>query len=181
MSINGRLINIAYEVQDPEKTADFFGGFLGIEMAQSLHDGNASYHAPVSQDGIMLSVHRKYQENQQGSKLTAYFAVDDLDAAVNEIESRGGKRLGSTFDMPVAPSVFGEYKADYEAEFGTSDPVTPSIGKGVEVVTGSGENIGLVQLESHATKYYDHHAGLKGSAIGRHERSVALGQLLASR
>lgn len=150
MALNAQLIMVNVPAKDPKASRDFYSALFGIEFAPAWSDEVEGYHAPVSSDGIKLSVQEPGQ-GQQG--LSCIFAVNNLEEAVQEIEKMGGQATRRSFSMPIAQSAIQAYAA-CAVRYGVSQELATStmnnLGRAAVVKDPAGNSMVLVELEEHA-------------------------------
>src|SRR5215210_6913943 len=66
----------------------FYGALLGSDFARGLNDEVESYFQPISKDGIDMTVTQRFDDQE---RMTCYFAVDDLEATLKELQELGGE------------------------------------------------------------------------------------------
>jgi len=147
MATGFKLAVINLPAGDPEKLSGFYSTLLGIELTRSPTDETHSYSAPISEDGVYLSVKKK-ERSEEG--ILALFAVDNLENVVAAFQAAGGK-LVSKHALPISPSVKEEYAKGYQKLYGPLDRAVPdTMGVSAVVVDPEGNRIGLMEIEEHA-------------------------------
>ena len=106
MKLNGVLSLMNFPSDDPEKSRDFFGKLLGIDLVPSLAE-EESYHAPISQDGIDLNVTKRHVP-QEG--VTPFFGVENLPNAVSTAKQMGAKVVWGPANLSIPAADFPHYK-----------------------------------------------------------------------
>ncbi len=141
------LINIP--VDDMERGLEFYRTFLGMPLARSL-SYEISYHAPVSSDGILLTVNKR---RFPGESVTIYFHVTDLDATLKKIAEFGGEVTAGPYDLPLPKQIKPEFQEQFrDSPFYRGD-AGDSMGRGASVADADGNRFGLVEFSAwaHAT------------------------------
>ncbi|MGI5485512.1 VOC family protein [Microtetraspora malaysiensis] len=141
------LINVP--VDDMERGLEFYQAFLGMPAARSL-SYEISYHAPVSSDGILLTVNKR---RFPGETVTVYFHVYDLDGALKKIVELGGEVTAGPYDLPLPKQIKPEFQEQFrDSPFYRGD-AGDSMGLGASVADADGNRFGLVQFSewAHAT------------------------------
>jgi predicted enzyme related to lactoylglutathione lyase len=141
------LINVP--VSDVEAGLQFYEAFLGMTLARSL-SYEVSYHAPVSSDGILLTVDKR---RFPGEPITLFFHVYDLDAMLKTITDRGGEIAAGPFDLPIPQAVRPEFKDEFRDSPFYRGEAGDSMGRGASVADPEGNRFGLVEFTewAHAT------------------------------
>jgi predicted enzyme related to lactoylglutathione lyase len=85
---------------DPAALAPFWCGLLGVNVAQTLNEGQFLVLSPA-EDGLTIGFQRVPQAKTGKSRLHLDLVVDDLDVATAEVEALGGRWLepGNTRDL----------------------------------------------------------------------------------
>ncbi len=141
------LINVP--VDDLESGRAFYEPLLGMPLARSL-SFEVSYHAPVSSDGILLTVNpRRFP----GEPITVYFHVPDLTEALKVITENGGTVTAGPYDLPIPQQIQPELRERYRESPFYSGEAGASMGTGASLQDPSGNRFGLVQFSvwAHAT------------------------------
>jgi predicted enzyme related to lactoylglutathione lyase len=141
------LIN--FPADDVEQSVGFFEALLGIPMARSL-SYDVSYHAPVSSDGILLTVNKR---RFPGEVPTVFFAVDDLAAALDVVVAEGGTVVAGPFDLPLPRTMDPAFRAQFRESPFVRGEAGDSMGTAATVHDAQGNRFGLMELAewAHAT------------------------------
>jgi predicted enzyme related to lactoylglutathione lyase len=117
--------------------------FGGNDFARSLNDKIESYYRPISQDGLTLAVGARQEPREP---ITCYFAVDDLDTTVHELEAVGGKVVVKSTPMPISgpPAAIKIFDDANKAKGVQSSHVA---GHMATMLDPDGNYIGLLQLQ----------------------------------
>lgn len=147
-----------------EASRRFWGSLLGIdEFARGLNPGVESYFAPISEDGIDLNITQRFDELEG---VALYFAVENLDETVLELEGLGGERKTEVLTVKIGPD---EAKRAYEEDAKAAGfKVGDSIGTMVVMLDPDRNTVGLIQLEEHARPHF---------RVGRHQHSLGQDQV----
>jgi len=78
----------------------FYTTLLGVPLARSLSQ-REHFHAPISNEGQFLWVS---QRNDPEERISAVFAVDDLQSATDAVTNAHGQKMGGPFDVPAPPA-----------------------------------------------------------------------------
>lgn len=172
MARKAKLITCSYPTTNPQRAAEFYGALLGVELARSLTE-MVSYHALVSA-GVQLTLNQR-----AGEHAICHFAVDDLNATIQELTQLGGSLVAGPFELQQATQTLEVFKANYAllreafpraAAFPAQ--VTPSMGICAIMRDPDGNDLGLIQLASYAHIMFQ-----KGDLDERDEKEhqIALG------
>jgi predicted enzyme related to lactoylglutathione lyase len=82
-----RLSFVEFPADDPERARRFWGGLLGVELAERGEDQGAGWHART--DETSIGVHARGQGPGDSFSLP-YFEVDDIAAAQERVVELGG-------------------------------------------------------------------------------------------
>jgi predicted enzyme related to lactoylglutathione lyase len=157
------LINVP--VDSIETGARFYESLLGIPLALSL-SFETSYHAPVSSDGILLTVNQRRFPDEP---ITVYFHVADLDATLATLVAAGGLVTAGPYDLPIPQDIEPELRERYRHSPFYSGEAGGSMGRGASVADPDGNRFGLVQFSEWA------HATFR---LGRYATPVTAEQLI---
>jgi predicted enzyme related to lactoylglutathione lyase len=147
MSNQCKLAVINIPANDPEKASKFYSNLLALEFTRSPTDAAVSYSAPISEDGVYISIKKKERPDET---IGAFFAVENLTEAIATFQSAGGKVI-SKHDLPISPKVQKEYAQNYTKVYGPRDGGVPTTMGHCAVVTDhEGNRIGLIEVEEHA-------------------------------
>ena len=172
MALNAKLIMVNVPASNPKAVSSFYSSLLGIDFVPAWSDHVTGFHAPVSADGIKLSV----QEPGQGqSGVAIIFAVDDLQGAIAEVEKMGGRAVGSPFDLPISESAMTAYGNAVKTAGLPTAAVTAKIGTAAVVKDPGGTSLVLVQLDpaaQYSFKTGPYHQGLSTVQMEEHKREL---------
>jgi predicted enzyme related to lactoylglutathione lyase len=180
VKLKKKLAMVSVSVANPGSSRKFYETIFGIDFAESLTDQAESYHAPIDENGIDLTINPTFPGGQAG--VVPYFAVNNIDSAVNEATGAGGKLVWGPADLPISPAERNEYKKQVEKLFpedaqGAADWNT--VGRAALVLDPEGSPVGLVQLAQHAHgkfKAGKHQRDLDTKQEQAHKATVALGK-----
>jgi predicted enzyme related to lactoylglutathione lyase len=104
---------IEFPADDPERARRFWGGLLGVELAQRPSKAGSGWEA--EKDGLRLGLHERGPGPGDTASLP-YFTVTDLPAALERVVELGGSVIhpgdrwavcrdseGSPFALAAAP------------------------------------------------------------------------------
>lgn len=152
MKLKANLILVNVPTDDPEQTQRFYSEFLGIDLVRSLYEEKVSYHAPISNDGIDLTINERFSPQETPMVL---FAVDDLDSTLDDLRGLGGDVVWGPSDMPIAPSAREDYKRVVKEEW-PELRASDDLGRAAIVRDPGGGQFGVVELEEHAHGHFAH-------------------------
>jgi predicted enzyme related to lactoylglutathione lyase len=146
---NAKLIMVSIPAANVDGARNFYSQLLGTDFAAALTKKEDAYHAPASADGIDLQIGARHSPQETPM---AHFAVDDLQAALQQVTSLGGKVVWGPEQLSIDDAVFNDY-ADLVKKHGAGDP-TKDVGSSAVVQDPEGGTIGLVQLAQHTYKHF---------------------------
>lgn len=180
MKLKKKLMMLSLSADSPAAVRSFYETLFGLEFAESLTDQHESYHAPIDENGIDFAINPKFPGGQTG--VVPYYAVDNLESAVSEATTAGGRVVWGPQDLPIAPAERDEYKRRIEEFYpedarGVSDWNT--VGRAAVVTDPGGGPVGLVQLPQHTHgrfKAGKHKRDLDDKQDKVHKASIELGK-----
>jgi predicted enzyme related to lactoylglutathione lyase len=180
VKLKKKLVMLSLSADSPEGVRSFYETLFGMEFAESLTDRFESYHAPIDENGIDFTINPTFPGGQAG--VVPYYAVDDLDSAMNEATAAGGRVVFGPADLPISPGERSEYKQRIEEFFpddarGATD--WDIVGSAGLVIDPDGNPVGLVQLAQHTQgrfKAGKHKRDLDEKQERVHRASIDLGE-----
>lgn len=175
--MNAKLSVVNVPTGNVNKSRDFYTALLGSEFARSLTEKVQSYHQPISEDGIQVTLSNRQRADEH---VTCYFAVDDLKAALEEVSKHGGKVVVEPFDMPIAQRALEAYQLAI-AEVHPGLKGGTNIGNAAIVIDPDGNSVGLVQFDPQVHLAYrvgNYRKPLAKDQMLQHEKSIQLGKIL---
>jgi predicted enzyme related to lactoylglutathione lyase len=125
--------------------------FGGQDFARSLNDKIESYYRPISQDGLTMSIAAR---SDQREPITCFFAVDNLDDAVRQLEAAGGKIIMNPTPMPVSgpPQAVKVFQDTL-----TAQQVKPpsTMGRFATMLDPDENYVGLMQLDDSMNHHFN--------------------------
>jgi predicted enzyme related to lactoylglutathione lyase len=98
--LKAKLVICSVPTKNSATARKFYDTLLGGEdFARSLNDRIESYYRPISQDGLTLSIAGRQNDREP---ITCWFAVDNLDETVRQLEAAGGKVVVKSTPMPIS-------------------------------------------------------------------------------
>jgi len=178
MKLKKKLVLISIAADRPDNVSKFYETFFGLSFAEALTDQQVTYHATIDENGIDLTIGPKHNPQET---VVAYYAVDNLNAAITEATTAGGKVLWGPAPLPIAPAERDEYKA-LAQKFYPDDAKNATdwdtIGQAALIADPAGNGVGLVQLAQHVQGRFNagkHQRALSSVQVSVHDASVALG------
>jgi predicted enzyme related to lactoylglutathione lyase len=177
--LNKKLVLITVAADNPDTAVKFYETFFGITFAQSLSDQQVTYHAPIDEGGIMLTVGPKHNAQET---VVMYYAVDDLSAAVSESTKAGARVLWGPGDLPVAAAQQSGFKALMQKYYPADAQVAKdwsTLGKAVLLADPAGNGVGLVEVADHVQGQFlvgPHQRALTDVQVSVHQESITLGK-----
>lgn len=172
MMLKKKLVLLNIGAGNVDATVKFYETFFGLTFQRALTQQAVIYNATIDEGGIDINVGPKHSAQDM---VTAYFAVNDLNAAITEAKAAGSKVIWGPAPLQVPPTYVNEYKAHTEKHHPDDASVTPanawnSVGEAVLITDPSGNAVGLVQLAPSAQGRYN---------AGRHQRPLTDKQVAA--
>jgi len=175
--MNAKLSVVNVPTGDVKKSRVFYTALLGSEFARSLTEKVHSYHQPISEDGIQVTLTNRQRADEH---VTCYFAVDNLKAALEEVNKNGGKVVVEPFDMPIAERAVPAYqRAIGEIHPGFKTGTT--IGNTAIVIDPDGNTVGLIEFDPQMHLTYrvgNYRRPLGKDQVLQHQKSVELGKII---
>ena len=150
--LSGKLVFYDVPATDVGRADGFYSALLGTENFAPVPEPNSkSLFHPLSADGIDITIHPKREQDPPDIPI-AYFAVQDLQAAVRALTAVGGKVVREPMDIPLPT---GAALARYEASARDArQPVGPRVGQAVVMLDPDNNPVGIVQLEGFSAFYF---------------------------
>jgi len=142
-----KLVMCSVPTRDSAAAKQFYNALLGgTDFARTLHAEIESYYRPISKDGLTLTITPRQSERET---LTCYFAVDNLDETVEQLQAAGGKVIVGP--NPIAVPAPDKAKQAYsKALKGEQPPATA--GRWVGMTDPDGNYLALMQLDDSTKK-----------------------------
>jgi predicted enzyme related to lactoylglutathione lyase len=141
--LNAKLVICNVPTKNSAASLKFYNTlFGGQDFARSLNDKTESYFRPISQDGLTMSIGARWNDREP---ITCYFAVDNLNETVSQLEAAGGKVVVQPTTMPVSgpPEAVKVFHENLQAQ--QVQPLT-TMGQFVTMTDPDGNYVGLLQL-----------------------------------
>lgn len=179
-TLSKKLAFISVAADSPDTVRSFYQTFFGIDFVQALTDQQVTYQAPIDEDGIDMLIGPKH--NPQDSVI-AYYAVDDINTAINQAKAAGGKVIWGPQALPIPPAQQQGYKALVQKNYpddakSASATDWNTVGQGALIADPAGNPVGLVQLAPHATGHFNagpHARPISDTRMAVHQTSPSLG------
>jgi predicted enzyme related to lactoylglutathione lyase len=125
----------------------FYGALLGQDFARGLNDDVTSYFQPIHKDGIDMTVTERFDDRE---RMTCYFAVEDLEGTIRELEG-----LGGTVEAEPRPVNLSKRARKYREQAKRAGlEVQDTVGTMAVLLDPDKNHVGLIQLEEHAKKLH---------------------------
>ena len=167
--MKAKLIAANVPASDHKKMSAFYEALFGIDLARSLTEEVKSSHAPIGNDGQQVWISDRTAEDEQ---IACVFAVENLEAAKDELTRAGGKVFVDNIETPISPKLYEFYRKNAEvANAGRADvEVTPTLGTAALIRDPENNVFAIMQLEAHVAAYFD--ADRLGVPLNPHILSV---------
>ncbi len=144
--LNAKLVICSVPTRNSAAAQQFYNTLLGgADFARTLDDQIESYYRPISKDGLTLTIAARQNDREP---ITCFFAVDNLDETVQQLQAAGGRVVVNSAPVPVsAPE---QAKQAYAQAVGQQAPATA--GQFVGMIDPDGNYLGLLQLDSSIQK-----------------------------
>jgi len=160
---NAKLIMVSIPATNVDGSEQFYSQLLGADFARALSDQDKAYHTPISVDGVDLQIGTRHSPQETPM---AHFAVDDINAAVQQVTKLGGQVVWGPSPLPIAPDAQSDYE-NLVKKHGAAQNATKQVGSAAVVRDPDGGTIGLVQLDEHTHKHF---------AYGKHRTPLSAEQ-----
>jgi predicted enzyme related to lactoylglutathione lyase len=149
-----KLVFYDIPASDLDASRKFYEALLGADNFPPAPAHPKSFFHPISPDGIDLTLHQKRDQDPPDIPI-AYFAVDDIDVAIKELEARGGKVVYEKNEIPLPTGrALQQFTADAKK---LKLPIGKRLGEAVTMLDPDSNPVGIVRLEPAAAHYF--HAG----------------------
>jgi predicted enzyme related to lactoylglutathione lyase len=178
--MRAKLVQITVPTRNLPQSQAFYAGLFGMKLARSFTDELESYHIPISGDGVFLAI--APPQHQRDNAMCCFFAVDKLEAAVAELESAGGKSLGSPVKIDVAPRA-RDYYAGRLQEHGVKAHFDGSFIRIGYMEDPDGNLLGLMEIDPASHYYFGMDRlgqPLTTEQVSNHERTIRAGDRFAA-
>ena len=98
-ALRSKLVICNIPTVDSDAAMKFYGTLLGGGDFARAPNKEESYYRPISPDGVDLTITKRHEE-QEG--WTCYFAVDDLERALEELQGAGAKVIQEIMSVDAA-------------------------------------------------------------------------------
>lgn len=149
---NAKLVFVNAPTRNSEKSRSFYQALLGTEFAHGLNPNVPSWWTPL-EPGIDFNITARYDDRE---RLTPYFAVENLDIAIKQLEERGGRCVVAPRDVILGPDEGRRfYIAEQEKQghkVGLEDAKT--VGRMAVILDPDLNHVGLMQVAPHAHDHF---------------------------
>jgi len=147
----GKLVFYDVPASNLDTSRKFYAALLGTDLAPIPNPKEKGLFHPLSADGIDITIHQRRKQDPPDIP-TAYFAVDNLKAAIAALKAAGGKAVHGPEEIPLPTGrALKQYQASAKA---ARQQVGARIGQGAVMLDPDKNPVGLVQLEGHAAFYF---------------------------
>lgn len=146
-----------------EAAQKFYGLLLGTDFARAPNEDVESYFAPISEDGIDITITQRYVDEE---RLTVYFAVDDLAQTLAELQDAGGEVVVAPQPVTISERASNIYRETARLE---GYDVGGAVGTMAVVLDPDRNHVGLMQLDESAQSHF---------RVGNHQRALGRDQII---
>jgi len=151
MNLKAKLVMCNIPTVNFEVARKFYSTLLGKnDFVRALNEEVEAYYQPISEDGLNLNITQRYDDLEQ---ITCYFAVDQLDEAIQQLQAAGGKVLVEPMEIPISGPQESIDFANAEMERLGMRPVQ-QVGRMATLRDPDGNHIGLLELQEFAQRYF---------------------------
>jgi predicted enzyme related to lactoylglutathione lyase len=126
--LKAKLILVNVPTVNSDDARNFYNTLLGSEdFVRAPNDTVESYFRPLSEDGINLTLTRRYDDRET---FTPYFAVHNLDEAIEELTKAGGELIVKPLEVQ-----------------NTSEGRRGMVGRMVQMLDPDRNPVGLMELD----------------------------------
>ncbi|SRR6266516_681911 len=141
--LNAKLVICSVPTKNSAAAQQFYNTlFGGADFARTLNDQIESYYRPISEDGLTLTIAARQSDREP---ITCFFAVDNLNETVEQLEAAGGKVVVNS--TPITVSAPEKAKQAF-AKFNKGQEAPATAGQFVGMIDPDGNYLGLLQLDS---------------------------------
>ena len=151
-SHNGKLIFINAPTRDSEKAQRFYADLLGGPFAHVFNPNVAGWWTPL-QAGINFNITVRYDDREA---ITPYFAVDNLDSAIAELEKLGGRVVVKPRDVVLGPAEAQKFYEEHLRRQNIAHGTGPikSLGRMAVMLDPDLSHVGLMQVAPYAHRFF---------------------------
>jgi predicted enzyme related to lactoylglutathione lyase len=189
-TLNASLIFINIPTENYEASLEFYSTLLGGDFARSLNDLVTSYHRPVSEDGIDVTITGR-QDIQE--RCIPYFEVQDLEGTLRDLQkiNKSVNVIEPTEEVPalvVGPTVVDATTPENVLAAGRvrgasvrgREVERERVGKMAVILDPAGNHVGLMELQDEQAKAYfragKHKRSLTSEQVEQHQRAIDAGE-----
>ena len=157
--LNAKLVICSVPTKNSAAAQQFYNTLLGgADFAPTINDQINSSYRPISKDGLILTIAARQNDREP---ITCFFAVDNLDETVKQLEAAGGTVVVNSAPVPV--SAPDQVKQAFADVVGQNAPATA--GNWVGMIDPDGNYLGLLQLDSSTERSLN--AGPEGRTLSQ--------------
>lgn len=153
--LSSKIVFCNVPTRNSQAARQFYSLLLGSDdFARAPNMAVESYFRPISEDGTNLLITQRYDDHEA---LTCYFAVENLDQAIESLQKAGGTLIVPPANVPlsVPPPVHEALSPEFVRR-GIGIP--QSIARMAVMLDPDRNHVGLVQLTPESVGYF--HAGI---------------------
>lgn len=159
--LQAKVVMLNVPSRNLERARKFYSSLLGSDdFVVGLNEAVPSFYRPISEDGLNLMLAHQQDDRE---RVTAFFAVDDLDEMVKQLQDAGGQLIVAPRDVLVSGSP-KLMKAHEEVVTRKGQKVSSTSGRMATMIDSEGNYIGLMQLEGDSERYFK---------AGKHQRPLS--------
>lgn len=159
--LRSKVVMLNVPASDLDRGRKFYSTLLGSDdFVRGLNEKVRSFYRPISEDGLNLTI---AQQQDKAERLTAFFAVDNLDQMVKQLTDAGGTLKVAPMDIPVSgpPELM---QAHDEAVKQHGEQPGKTADRMATMIDSEGNYIGLIQLAGNSERYFK---------AGKHQRPLS--------
>ena len=158
----------------------FYSALIGEDLARGLNPQVESYFAPLSRDGVDLTITQRFDDSE---RLTCYFAVDNLDQAIGELEGLGGEIVIPPRDVELGPQEARDFYVREKKKKGQDVRDPGKVGRMAVMLDPDRNHVGLMQLAEHAQPHFKvgrYQEGLDDEQVAEFKAAKEAGRLVGA-
>lgn len=150
-SRRAKLIFVNAPTRDSEMSRKFYGSLFGAEFAHGFNPNVAGWWTPL-EAGIDFNITMRYDDRE---RLTPYFAVDDLEASIKQLEEVGGRCVVAPREVVLGPDEARKfYEEKLRADNVEFDGEVKTVARMAIVLDPDLNHLGLMQVQPFARMHY---------------------------
>jgi predicted enzyme related to lactoylglutathione lyase len=98
-NLKSKLVFCSVPTKNAKASREFYSALLGSDdFAHVLNSHVEAFFRPISNDGLDLNITQRFDDKEP---ITCFFAVDNLDAAIQVLQSHGGTVVVKPTPVPT--------------------------------------------------------------------------------